>query len=68
MQRGILFAFFVYSLILFAAFLIKFIKNWVDKEAKVSDEDDGAKYVDKTDGKKAEESNNELDASKKATT
>jgi hypothetical protein len=34
-QRGILFTFFIYSVVLFAAYLIKFIKNWADKEAKI---------------------------------
>jgi hypothetical protein len=44
-----MFAFFIYSVVLFAAFLIKFFKNWVDKEVKIdSDEDEGAKYVEKT--------------------
>lgn len=40
------------------------VKNWVDKEVGIED-DDGAKYAESKPEGKPEDSNNALDASKK---
>lgn len=44
-QRSIIFTFFIYSVVLFVFFVVRFCKNTIDKEAGLTDDDGGSKYA-----------------------